>query len=434
MDSNVIETPSKKNWMSRFVPIWTGQIFSLLGSAVVQFALVWWLTQKTGSATVLTTATLVALLPEVLLAPFAGALVDRWNRRWVMVVSDTSIAIITLTLVVLFALNKVEVWQIYGVLFLRSIGGIFHWPAMQASTTLMVPREHYSRIAGINQAVRGALNIIAAPLGALLMSLVQFYQVVAVDVVTAVIAITPLLFIQIPQPVHEDAGSILTPARILKDIGEGFKYLKAWKGLLYLLLVAAMLNFFLAPAGTLMPLLVTRYFGKGVWELSILESTLGIGTVAGGLILGAWGGFKKRIITVLSGVIGLGLGVCVLGLAPANAFSLAVIGCAFLGFMVPIANGPLQAIMQSTVPPEMQGRVMGVTGSVSSAMMPLSMVAAAPVAELLGIRTWFWAGGLLVMLIGGMGFFVPAIMTLEAHSKPQPILETGDQAVKEMNS
>jgi len=163
MDSKVIETPSKKNWMSRFVPIWTGQIFSLLGSAVVQFALVWWLTQKTGSATVLTTATLVALLPEVLLAPFAGALVDRWNRRWVMVVSDASIAIITLTLVVLFALNKVEVWQIYGVLFLRSIGGIFHWPAMQASTTLMVPREHYSRIAGINQAVRGALNIIAAP-------------------------------------------------------------------------------------------------------------------------------------------------------------------------------------------------------------------------------------------------------------------------------
>lgn len=219
---------------------------------------------------------------------------------------------------------------------------------------------------------------------------------------------------------------MITPARIFKDIGEGFKYLKAWKGLLYLLLLAALLNFLLAPAGTLMPLLVTKHFGKGVWELSILESALGIGTVAGGLLLGAWGGFKKRIVTSLTGVIGLGLGVCIMGLAPANAFIIGAIGCAFLGFMNPIANGPLQAIMQSTVPPEMQGRVMGVTTSVCTAMMPLSMAVAAPVAELFGIRTWFWAGGLLVMLAGGLGLFVPAIMTLEAHGKPVPVMEPGD--------
>ncbi|MEN6571347.1 MAG: MFS transporter [Anaerolineaceae bacterium] len=426
MEPNITESRKDNRWMKRFIPIWSAQVFSLLGSGVVQFAFVWWLTQKTGSAAVLTTATLVALLPEVLLSPFAGALVDRWNRRWVMIIADASIALVTLALVVLFALNRVEIWQIYVVLFLRSIGGIFHWPAMQASTTLMVPQEHYSRIAGINQAIRGALNIVAAPLGALLMTLLQFYQVVAVDVVTAAIAITPLLFIHIPQPVHEDAGSMLTPARLFKDIGEGFKFLKAWKGLLYLLLLAALLNFLLAPAGTLMPLLVTKHFGKGVWELSILESALGIGTVAGGLILGAWGGFKKRIVTSLTGVIGLGLGVAIMGLAPANAFIIGAVGCAFLGFMNPIANGPLQAIMQSTVPPEMQGRVMGVTTSVCTAMMPLSMAVAAPVAELLGIRTWFWAGGLLVMLAGGLGLFVPAIMTLESHKVHQPALEPGD--------
>ncbi len=426
MEPNITESRKDNRWMKRFIPIWSAQVFSLLGSGVVQFAFVWWLTQKTGSAAVLTTATLVALLPEVLLSPFAGALVDRWNRRWVMIIADASIALVTLALVVLFALNRVEIWQIYVVLFLRSIGGIFHWPAMQASTTLMVPQEHYSRIAGINQAIRGALNIVAAPLGALLMTLLQFYQVVAVDVVTAAIAITPLLFIHIPQPVHEDAGSMLTPARLFKDIGEGFKFLKAWKGLLYLLLLAALLNFLLAPAGTLMPLLVTKHFGKGVWELSILESALGIGTVAGGLMLGAWGGFKKRIVTSLTGVIGLGLGVAIMGLAPANAFIIGAVGCAFLGFMNPIANGPLQAIMQSTVPPEMQGRVMGVTTSVCTAMMPLSMAVAAPVAELLGIRTWFWAGGLLVMLAGGLGLFVPAIMTLESHKVHQPALEPGD--------
>src|SRR5512133_547984 len=120
-------TPIHKDntWMKRFIPIWSAQIFSLLGSGIVQFAFVWWLTQKTGSAVVLTTAILVALLPDVFLSPFAGALVDRWNRRWVMIIADGSIALVTLSLVVLFAMNRVEVWHIYVVLFLRSVGGIF---------------------------------------------------------------------------------------------------------------------------------------------------------------------------------------------------------------------------------------------------------------------------------------------------------------------
>lgn len=426
MESNTVDTLKNNSWMKRFIPIWIAQIFSLLGSGVVQFAFVWWLTQKTGSAAVLTTATLVALIPEVFLAPFAGALVDRWNRRWVMIIADGAIALVTLLLVVLFAYNRVEVWHIYAALFLRAIGGIFQWPAMQASTTLMVPKEHYSRIAGINQAIRGALNIVAAPLGALLMSLLQFYQVVAVDVVTAAIAITPLFFIQIPQPMHEDAGSRVTPARLMKDIGEGLRYIKTWKGLRYVLLFAALINFMLAPAGTLLPLLVTQHFGKGAWELSILESTLGIGTVAGGLVLGAWGGFKKRIVTSLTGIIGLGAGVLIVGLAPADAFIVAALGSTLLGVMNPIANGPLQAIMQSTVPPEMQGRVMGVTNSVCTAMMPISMVIAGPVAEQLGIRIWFLAGGMVVMVAGCLGLFVPDIMTLESQQKPAPVLESAD--------
>jgi len=417
MESTTVPIRKDNAWMKRFIPIWSAQIFSLLGSGIVQFAFVWWLTQKTGSAVILTTATLVALLPEVFLSPFAGALVDRWNRRWVMVIADGSIALVTLSLVVLFAMNRVEVWHIYIVLFLRSLGGIFHWPAMQASTTLMVPEEHYSRIAGINQAIRGTLNIVAAPLGALLMSLLQFYQVVAVDIVTAIIAITPLLFIHIPQPVRSDAGEVLTPKRLIADIGASLKYLRTWKGLLYLLLLAALINFLLAPTDALIPLLVTKHFAKGVWELSFLMSAVGVGTVAGGLLLGVWGGFKKRIVTSLIGVVGLGLGVFVLGMAPANAFVAGVIGCAVVGFMNPMANGPLQAILQSTVPPEMQGRVMGLISSICAAMIPLSMLVAAPVAEYLGIRTWFWAGGLLTILVGAAAFFVPAIMSLESNGK-----------------
>jgi DHA3 family macrolide efflux protein-like MFS transporter len=151
--------------------------------------------------------------------------------------------------------------------------------------------------------------------------------------------------------------------------------------------------------------------------LSLLESMMGVGIVAGGLTLGIWGGFKNRVATSLLGVVGIGLGVLVFGLAPANLFWVGVAGTAFLGFMNPIANGPLQAIMQSKIEPEMQGRVMGLTNSLCTMMMPISLLIAAPVAELLGVRVWYWMGGALVMLIGGFAYLVPAINSLE-RSKP----------------
>lgn len=406
-----------QNWMKKFLPIWSAQLFSLLGSGLVQFALIWWITQQTGSAAYLAMATLVAVLPEVLLSPFAGALVDRLNRRYVMIAADALIAFFTLSLAVLFAFDLVQVWHVFVVMFLRALGSVFHWPAMQASTSLMVPEKHLARVAGINQALRGSLNIVAPPLGALLMSVLKFYQVISVDVITAIIAITPLLFIRIPQPVRADAGVVLTPKVLLRDVAEGFRYMKNWKGLLYLTFLAAMLNFLLAPAGTLSPLMVTQHFKAGVWELSMIESSMGIGVVIGGLVLGVWGGFKSKIVTSLTGVVGLGLGVLVFGLAPANAFWMGIVGMVLLGFMNPIANGPLQAIMQSKVAPEMQGRVMGTTGALCSAMMPLSMVVVAPVAEFLGLRVWYWVGGGLTILIGLAALFIPPIMALDSSQK-----------------
>jgi len=146
-------TPAEDpRWLRRFAPIWIGQVFSLFGSGLVHFSLIWWLTQTTGSAVVLATASLVGFLPQVVLGPFAGALVDRWNRRRVMMLSDSGIALATLGLVILFALGLAQPWHVYLILFLRSLGGAFHWPALQASTTLLVPERHLARVAGANQA------------------------------------------------------------------------------------------------------------------------------------------------------------------------------------------------------------------------------------------------------------------------------------------
>lgn len=415
MENNHFEISS--NWMKKFVPIWSAQIFSLLGSGLVQFALVWWITQKTGSATYLAMGTFVAILPEVLLAPFAGALVDRLNRRLVMIFADVIIALITLSLAILFALDIVQIWHVFVVMFLRSVGSVFHWPAMQASTSLMVPEKHLARVAGINQALHGSLNIIAPPLGALLMSFLKFYQVISVDVITAIIAISPLLFIRIPQPVRADSVKSLTTKLIFKDVAEGFRYLKNWKGMLYITLLAAALNFLLAPSGTLTPLMVTQHFNAGVWELSLLESCMGIGIVVGGLGLGIWGGFKNRVVTSMVGLIGMGIGVLIYGIAPSNMLWVAVVGMAIIGLTNPLVNGPFHAILQSKVAPEMQGRIMGTVNCICMAMMPLSMLVMVPVVELLGIRAWFWIGGTLTLLLGFGSLFVPTIMSLDKSER-----------------
>ncbi len=190
VEQNSVE--GRKNWKVVFFTVWTGQAISLLGSMLVQFALIWHLTVEHQSATILATASLVGLLPQVFLAPFVGALVDRWNRRLIMIAADTVIAMATVVLAVLFALKVVEMWHIFLLMFIRAVGGAFHGPAMMASTSLMVPKEHLTRIQGINQMLNGGLNIVAAPLGALMLELLPMQAILGLDVVTAVLAILPL--------------------------------------------------------------------------------------------------------------------------------------------------------------------------------------------------------------------------------------------------
>jgi len=400
---------SKDRWAPLFLTIWGGQIFSLLGSRIVQFALVWWMTKTTGSAVVLTTATIAALVPGVLLGPFIGPLIDRWNRRTVMIVADGLIALSTAFLAVLFALGVAEIWHVYLIMFARSVGGAFHWPSMQASTTLMVPKKHYSRIAGLNQSLQGAANLVGPAVGALLIEVLPMPGVLAVDVVTAAIAIVPLLLIAIPQP----AKTVSAAPSFRRDLAEGFRFLAAWPGLMGVVAVAASLNFLLAPAGSLVPLLVTKHFGGGAFHLAGLQMATGLGVIGGGLLLTAWGGFKRRVATALFGVVFLGAGALLLGLTPATLFPLAVFASLLMGIMQPIANGSIMAALQASTPPDMQGRLFSLAGSASGAMMPLGLLLAGQLAERLGAGAWFVVGGAASILLGGLGLVVPSILNLE---------------------
>lgn len=416
--SNGGTPPGKQNWLAPFLTLWSGQALSLLGSQMVQFALVWWLTQKTGSATVLTTATLAAMLPQVFIGPLAGAVVDRFPRRWVMTLADGFSALAVAVLALLFWTGRVEVWHLYALMFLRSAAQGFHWPAMQASTSLMVPEQHLARIQGLNQVLLGTTNIMAAPLGALLIAVLPMQSVLAIDIVTALLAIAPLAYIAVPQPARapQAAGGVIRG--LFADLSGGLRYVWAWPGLMMILALATLINLLLTPSGALQPILVTRHFAGDAAQLAILESAWGVGAVAGGALLGIWGGFRRRIVTSTSGIIGLGLAIMGVGFVPSSAFWLAV-GLTFvIGVMNPIVNGPLMAVVQAVVAPEMQGRVFTLMVSFATAMSPLGLLLAGPIADRLGVQTWYAAGGIITTLLGVVGFLLPPIMNIESDRAP----------------
>jgi len=402
---------ANKSWKTPFFIIWGGQSLSILGSQLVQFALIWYLTIKTGSATVLATASLVGMLPNVILGPFIGTLVDRWNRRWIMLLADSLVALATIVLATLFALDMAEVWQIFVIIFIRSLSGAFHSNAMRASTSLMVPVEHLTRIQGFNQMLNGGLNVISAPLGALLLGLLSIQGILSIDVVTALFAILPLVFIQVPQPEQNAANTEKTT--VWTDFKAGLRYIISWPGLLIIGLMTVGINFTIIPAFSLLPLMVKDYFGGSAIHLSWVESAMGVGMIAGGALLGVWGGFSRKILTSLIGLMGMGAGTLILALAPSSAISLAVGGALLVGLMTPITMGPFFAVIQTNVEPDMQARVFSLLSSVGTGFTPLGLVIAGPFADRVGIQAWFLLGGILCIFMAVTGLFIPAVMNME---------------------
>lgn len=406
-----------KNWKTKFFSVWLGQAFSLLGSQIVQFTLIWYLTKETGSAAVLAISTFVSLLPNVLLAPFIGALVDRWDRKRIMIISDLLIALVTFLLIILFKTEQVKIGYIYLALFLRELGSTFHWPSMRSSTSLLVPQEQMARVEGMNQTIRGLLNVVGPLLAALLLEVSPIYELLFIDIITALLAVTPIAFVNIPQPSEKTSEKVTSVSDLWNDVKFGYRYLWNWKGMFLLTLTATLLNFLINPGFTLTPLLVTQHFSGGAIQLSLVESIFGIGVIAGGLLLSTWGGFKKKILTSLSGIIGMGTGMLFIAIAPSDQFKLALAGMFITGFMNPIANGSLTAIMQANVKAEMQGRVFTTLNSTASAMTPIAMLIAAPVANTVGIQGWFYIGGLGCVIMGLLGISNPSMMKIEEEGQ-----------------
>jgi MFS transporter, DHA3 family, macrolide efflux protein len=397
-----------------FFTIWVGQAFSLLGSQLVQFAIVWYLAKTTGSATMLAMATLAALLPQIIIGPFAGALVDRWNRRQVMLVADASIAAATLLLAVLFWMNLAQVWLIYVLLLVRATGAAFHWPAMTASTTMMVPQKHLARVAGLNQTLSGFAAIFIPPIGALAIETMSIQGVLAIDVATAIPAIVALLYIPIPQPeITATTGESSRISSLWMDMKEGWRFIWNWKAFMVLMVISIMINSLGRAAASLAPLLVLEHFGGGALELGWWQSAIGIGSLLGGVTLGIWGGFKRKVVTQNVALFLDGLAIIAITMTPKTSFAVVVVLIFVVAFLETIAIGLGGALAQILIPPEMQGRVFGLVMSLSLALSPLGLLVAGPVADAFGVTFWWMLTGLMISGMGALALSIPAVVRIE---------------------
>lgn len=379
----------------------------------------WHLAATTQRAVVLTITALVGLVPELLLMPFAGACVDRWNRRRILIISDALIAVATFGMAILFFFQVEQLWHIYILMFIRAIAGAFHNPAMKASTSLLVPKERLTNIAGLNQFLDSALEIATPALGAIAIATLSIGGVLLIDVLTALLAIVPLFFIAIPQPDRKpDQKKSTGPLQSLtRDVNAGFQYVIQWKGLFYAFLFATVSNFFLLPAFNLLPIMVSRDFQYGVGVLAITNTIIGIAMAVGSIIISIWGGFRRKMFTMALGVSMMGVGLLFFGLAPFQWYLFVLIGAAIFGVFIPLLNAPMSALLQETVQPDMQGRVFALLVTTARAAVPVGMIIAGPLADKINVQTWYIAGGIYCLIMGVSLVSIPSIRNLD---KGQP--------------
>ncbi|MEY4529546.1 MAG: hypothetical protein RLZZ156_267 [Deinococcota bacterium] len=400
------------NWKPRFFSIWIGQAISLVGSALTQFVLLWWITKTTESASALAIAGVMGLLPQALLGPLGGTLADRLSRRTIMIVTDSISAIAMIVMVYLFSSNQIQLWHIYSLMFLRSSMQAFQSPAAAASTSLLVPNDWLARVAGMNQAMAGIMTIAAAPLGALALAFLPFQGALMIDVVTAILGIVPLLIYSIPQTTRLEGEK----TSVWTDFKEGVVYLKNRRGLLMLYGLLGLVVLTVMPTFALTPLLVKQHFGGGVNEVALMEGLAGIGMIAGGILISVNPLFKKRIVTLLiSFIISCGT-VALTALAPSNALWLATIWWTLSGITFSTGNAPMMAIIQTSVPNQIQGRVLSLMTTVMGLAGPIGLAIAGPLGDVIGVRGVFIVGGTLSAIVCALGFFSSRLMQIETKT------------------
>lgn len=383
----------------------------MISSSAVNFAIIIWLSLETGSAEVLAYAAIAGLLPQAIIGPFAGVYIDRWDRKKTMIFADSFVAVCTLIMSVSFYMGNESLLLIYVILGLRSVGSAFHMPAMQAAIPMLAPRSELLRIAGINQIIQSISSIAGPALGALAIGLLSIGNVLLLDIAGALLAITSLLFIHIPNPkVLEKPKAGLR--QVINDMKISFKEILANKGLSFLFLYSVIGMFCIMPVAVLFPLLTIDHFQGGKFEMSIIEIIWGVGMLVGGGLLGIWKPKIRKVIIINLMNIIVGITFTWSGLLAPENFVFFVVLTAIGGMAASLYNASFTTIIQEEIRHDMLGRVFSLYYSFSVIPSVIGLLCTGFIADYIGIIQTFIFLGIMVSLVGVVAFFTPSLMRL----------------------
>lgn len=384
----------KRSGLSAFILVAIGQMISLLGSGMTQFGLAIWIFQQSGKATDFSLLAVTGFAPIVIFSPIAGALVDRWNRKFVMMISDLAAGLTTVAVFILFSTGNLEIWHLYVTNFFAGVFQAFQWPAYSAAITMMVPKEQYGRANGIVAIAGPASNIFAPILAAALLSRIGLEGIMLIDILTFSTAIGALLLVYVPQPKETEEGK-QSRGSLTSESLFGFRYIFSRPSLLGLQLMFFYVNFVGSIGLTLQIPLILASTGNNEDVLATVMSAGSIGGLLGGILLSAWGGPKRRIHGVLGGMAltgafyhllmgfghNLGSQLTMTFLGATGAVLIWSIANFSSPFIITILNGSNQAIWQAKVPPDLQGRVFSARRWIAQITAPLGMLVAGPLAD-----------------------------------------------------
>ncbi|MBI3169604.1 MAG: MFS transporter [Chloroflexi bacterium] len=421
--------------MFGFTIVWLGQIISVLASAMSQFALTIWMYEKTESATALGLMQVFFITPFLIISPIAGVMVDRHNRKMMMMVSDLMAGLATIMILILQASGVLEFWHLYLTSIVYGLGMAFQWPAYSAAISMMVSKEQYARANGMMSLVEAGPGVVAPLLAGALLPIVGLTGILFFDVATFLLAIGALSIVYIPQPPRTQEGE-QGRGSVWKEAAYGFKYIFARPSLLGLQLTFFIGNLFAGIAMTVFAPMVLSRTANDSLMLGSAQTAGAVGGLIGGVIMSAWGGFKRRVHGVLTGWMITGLGMTILGLT--GGLPTWVIGMVIGAMVIPLVNGSNQAIWQAKVAPDVQGRVFSARRLIAWFTNPISPIIAGTLAdyvlepqmrttstlsqtfgELVGTGPGAGMGliificGLICILVGSAGYFIPAIYHAE---------------------
>jgi MFS transporter, DHA3 family, macrolide efflux protein len=362
--------------MKTFISIWFAQLISLTGSGITSFALGVWIFQQTGSVTQYALILLCATLPTILLAPFVGTLVDRWDRRICMILGDAGAGCSTLIIVLLLLSHQLAVWHIFLAVTASSIFMSFQWPAFSAATTLLVSREHLGRASGMVQLADATSQIISPALAGILLITIQILGAITIDFATFLLSLVTLLYVRFPRPINT-TEKVVGKSSLIKEASFGWIYICKRPGLMALLLFFAASNFL---AG-IVSVLVTP-FALAFTSVNMLGNILscgGCGMLLGSILMSIFGTVKRPIYAILIFTFLSGFPILFAGLKPSVPVFLLTSFLYF--FSIPILTSCSQVIWQTKVAPEIQGRVFAVRRAITTAALPLAYGVAGPLTD-----------------------------------------------------